>query len=144
VSDRQAKPARGDYTFWTREVVRWGDMDSLGHVNNAVYFTYCESVRMAFFLSLRLEDHTAGGQLGPALVTASVDFLQQVHHPATLDVGLRVARVGGKSFTLEYGLFREGEDAPVAGGSSVVAWADYAAGKAQPLPDALRAALAPG
>ena len=82
-----------------------------------------------------------GGKLGPALVTATCNFHQQVRHPATLDVGLAVSRIGGKSFTLDYGLFRRGEDAPVADGSSVVVWTDYGAGRALPLPDALRTAL---
>ena len=27
--------------------VRWGDMDALGHVNNAMYFRYAESGRIA-------------------------------------------------------------------------------------------------
>ncbi len=26
--------------------VRWGDMDALGHVNNAVYFRYIEQARV--------------------------------------------------------------------------------------------------
>jgi len=132
---------REAYGFWEQVAVRWGDMDALGHVNNACYFTYCESGRMALFARLGLEELAPPGE-GPALVTASCDFMQQVRHPATLDVGVRVERVGGKSFTLAYGLFRAGEDDPVAEGSSVVVWVDFAAGASRPLPDALRAALA--
>ena len=29
--------------------VAWGDMDALGHVNNARYFSYFESARLAYF-----------------------------------------------------------------------------------------------
>ena len=32
--------------------VRFRDLDALGHVNNAVYLTYLESARMAWYLHL--------------------------------------------------------------------------------------------
>ena len=37
--------------------VRWGDVDSMGHVNNAKYFTYCESARMTYFAAVGMNDH---------------------------------------------------------------------------------------
>jgi acyl-CoA thioester hydrolase len=130
---------RDRFPHFIQEQVRWGDMDALGHVNNATYFVYCESARMSFFKAIDLEALTAGGSLGPALVTATCNFKQQVKHPATLDIGLVVSRIGGKSFTLEYGLF-EGERL-VADGSSVVVWVNYAEGSSQALPEPLRTSL---
>lgn len=35
--------------------VRWGDVDSMGHVNNAKYFTYCESARMSYFAAIGMD-----------------------------------------------------------------------------------------
>ena len=32
--------------------VAWGDMDSLGHVNNVVYFRYFENARVEYFTRL--------------------------------------------------------------------------------------------
>lgn len=134
--------SRSTFKHWITEPVRWGDMDALGHVNNAVYFVFCESVRMSFFLEIDLPRFVpAGENHGPALVTATCNFKQQVHHPATLDVGLRVARLGGKSFTLEYGMFRAGSEELVADGSSVVVWVDYGAGASLPIPESLRPVL---
>jgi acyl-CoA thioester hydrolase len=132
---------RARFKHWTTQEVRWGDMDALGHVNNSAYFVYCESGRMAFFGDLGMVEHTGGGARGPALATANLEFKQQVRHPATLDIGLAVERIGGSSFTLIYGLFRAGEDEVVAQGQSVVVWVDYAAGRSEALPDALRDAL---
>jgi len=132
---------RDGFSHWVQETVRWGDMDAMGHVNNAVYFVYCESARISFFKAVDLRRHNQDGRFGPALATAACNFRQQVHHPATLDVGLKVAKVGTKSFTLEYAMFRSGEDQPVADGSSVVVWVDYEAGTSAPLPDALKQAL---
>ena len=128
------------YRLWITQVVRWGDLDAFGHVNNANYFVYCESARIAFFTAIDLKALTEDGTLGPALVTATCNFKQQVHHPATLEVGLAVSRIGGKSFTLEYGLFSG--DELVCDGSSVVVWVDYTKGTSLALPDALRPLLA--
>ncbi len=133
---------RARFKHWTIQEVRWGDMDALGHVNNSAYFVFCESARMAFFGDLDMVEHTDGGARGPALATAGLEFKQQVHHPATLDVGLAVERIGRSSFTLAYGLFRRGEDEVVAVGQSVVVWVAYAAGRSEPLPEVLTDALA--
>lgn len=127
-----------------RVALRWSDMDALGHVNNAVYFTYCESARMGLFERLRLADYA--GDLGPVVATASCTFKQQLAYPATLSIAVRCARVGRTSFTLTYDLRRldpsgEPEPAPVCTGESVVVWIDFASGGSVPLPDALREAL---
>lgn len=132
---------RARFKQWITQEVRWGDMDALGHVNNSSYFVYCESARMALFGDLDMVKHTDDGARGPALATAGLEFKQQVHHPATLEVGLAVERIGRSSFTLIYGLFRAGQDEVVAMGQSVVVWVDYAAGRSEPLPDSLRDAL---
>lgn len=126
------------FKVWITVPVRWGDMDAFGHVNNASYFTYCESARIRYFEALGLEALSRRGPEGPAIVTASCNFQRQVCYPATLEVGARVSRVGGKSFHLDYALFHAGTDELVADGSSVAVWVDFEAGKALPLPEALR------
>ncbi len=129
---------RQDFKVWVTIPVRWGDMDALGHVNNALFFTYCESARIRYFEVVGLDDFREHDRQGPGLVTAMCNFRRQVHYPATLEVGARATRLGSKSFTLEYEIFPQGSDEPVADGSSVAVWVDYAASKALPLPDALR------
>jgi len=121
--------------------VRWGDMDSMGHVNNAAYFTYCESARMSYFAAVDLELYREDGRYGPGLVAATLNFRRQVHYPAELEVAARVAEMGGSSFRHDYVIFRRGGDEVVAEGHGVIAWVDYAAGRAVPLPEGLRAAI---
>ena len=132
---------RASFPHWTPQEVRWGDMDAMGHVNNAAYFTYCESARIAFFRSLGLDDVSASSRHGPAVVSATLDFRHQVHFPASLEVGTRVSKTGRTSFTLEYAIFRTGTDEVVAQGSSVVVWVDYRAGASRPLPEEIKAAV---
>ncbi len=129
---------REQFKCWEEIDVRWGDMDALGHVNNAQYFVYCESARMRYFELIDLLSFRTRDRQGPGLVTASCHFKQQVHYPAALDVGARVVEIRNRSFTLAYEIFRRGSDDLVAEGTSVVAWVDYAEGRAVPLPDALK------
>jgi acyl-CoA thioester hydrolase len=131
-----APPEADRFHHWEPIDVRWGDMDAYAHVNNAAYFTYCESARMGYFARIGLDDLRPQGQ-GPAVVQATCNFRRQVHHPAALEVGARTSKIGGKSFTLEYLLRHRGEGTVVADGSSVVVWVDYDAGRALPLPEAL-------
>lgn len=126
---------------WITVPVRWGDMDAFGHVNNAKYFTYCESARIAYFEAIGLGAQRESAGEAPAVVTATCNFLRQVHYPATLEVGVRTVKIGRSSFNLEYGLFTEGTDELVADGSSVVVWVDYDKGKSAPLPESLKARI---
>lgn len=121
--------------------VRWGDMDAMGHVNNAAYFTYCESARISYFAAVETHRHAESERHGPSLVAAHLDFRQQVHYPAELDVAARVTEVGRSSFRHEYAIFRRDRDEVVAEGYGVTVWVDYAVGRSVPLPDGLREAI---
>jgi len=127
--------------FIERIAVRWGDMDTMGHVNNAKYFTYCESARMSYFRAVRMEEHFAAGRFGPALAAAQLNFRQQVRHPAEIEVATRVTEIGRSSFKMEYTLVRAADRERVADGSGVIVWVDYSTGRPAPLPEELRAAI---
>src|SRR3954453_12931811 len=95
-------PARDRARHVEPITVRWGDMDSMGHVNNAKYFTYCESARMSYFAAERMNEHREAESHGPALAAASLNFRPEVHYPADLEVATRVAEIGRSSFKMEY------------------------------------------
>ena len=118
--------------------VRWGDMDAMGHVNNAKYFTYCESARMSYFAAVLMDEHRAAERHGPALAATSLNFRRQVHHPAELEVFTRVTEIGRSSFKMELEIFQRGTDDRVADGTAVIVWVDYAQGKSIPLPESLK------
>ncbi len=121
--------------------VRWGDLDSFGHVNNAKYFTYCESARMTYFAAVGMNDHRETELHGPALAAANLNFRRQVRWPAELEVATRVSEIGRSSFKMEYEIFHRGTDECVADGSGVIVWVDYGTGKSSPLPEGLKAAI---
>lgn len=118
--------------------VAWGDMDALGHVNNAVYFRWFESARIAFFERVGLLGDQPS-KIGPILATTHCDFLAPVQYPAAVVVGARVPRVGNTSLEMQYEVTQN--DVPVARGSGVVVLVDYATGEKVPVPDEVRAAI---
>jgi acyl-CoA thioester hydrolase len=115
-------------------------MDAFGHVNNAAYFTFCESARIRYFETIGISAERPEGE-GPAVVSATCNFRQQVRHPATLEVGVCVSKLGNSSFTLEYGMYLEGTTDLVGDGSSVAVWMDYLKGRSKALPDVHRASI---
>ena len=119
--------------------VRWGEMDALGHVNNASYLRYFEESRILWSESLGLRlDGTGEGMI---LLKASVTYKRQVSYPADIDIDLIAGDVGRTSFQLVNTLTITGEAAPAAIGEFVIVWFDYRTNKPQPVPAALRAVL---
>jgi acyl-CoA thioester hydrolase len=121
--------------------VRWADMDTMGHVNNANYFTYCESARMSYFAAIRMFDHRESELQGPALASATLNFRRQVRYPAVIEVSTQVTEIGRSSFKMDYELVFQGTGERVADGTGVIVWVDYGTGKSTPLPEALKAAI---
>ncbi len=145
MAQHQTQPTRADFRFWWAVTVRWGDMDAMGHVNNVMYFQYIESARIGFVEALGWETSIGTGpRQGPAVVSQTYNYRRQVFYPDELEVGVRCQEVRGKSFVLEFGLFRKGTEDLVGDGISVMVWLDYDAGKALPIPPGLRHALSRG
>lgn len=122
--------------------IRWGDMDALGHVNNIIFFQYCETGRIAYFDALEIDRHRRQPTDGPGMVAANLNFRRQLKYPGTVRVTAHTTQVGERSFTLSYSLVDLADQAVVADGASVCLWVDYAIGKAMRLPDELVAAIA--
>lgn len=118
--------------------VRFRDCDAMGHVNNAVYLSYLEQARVAFWHRLT---GTSGIPRSFILARAEIDFKA----PATLGdrvvVALRVEAVGRTSFTLAYDVLKARTREVVASARTVQVMFDYGAGKPVPIPDAIRARL---
>ena len=132
----QRRPARTEFSHVTPIVVRWGDMDSLGHVNNAKFFTYDEQARLDYFRAFEAVVPDMWKAEGLILARLACDFVQQVHCPATLDVAFRIRRIGRSSIETECAMF-EGERL-VAVTEGVLVWFDYRVQKPAAVPDAVR------
>ena len=122
--------------------LHWGEMDAFGHVNNARYFTWFESSRIAFFQAVGVTMEQTGA-VAPILASAHCDYLEPVVFPARLVVGARATKVGNTSLTLEHAVWPAGTpDRLYARGASVVVLLNYATGEKVRVPDTVRAAIA--
>lgn len=130
---------RSDFAHFVTLPIQWGDMDSIGHVNNAIYFRYVESGRIAYFRAIEATpEHGLFDGEGPILADIQCSFIGQLRYPSTIDIGTRTTRIGTKSFEIQAAIFVQGEDAPAATSRAVVVWFDYANQRTAPIPDALR------
>jgi acyl-CoA thioester hydrolase len=116
--------------------VRFRDLDALGHVNNAVFLTYLEAARMAWWAQVTGRADLAG--LGMILARAEIDFRSPVVYGDRLVVGVRCASLKRSSFVLEQRIEEEPSGRLVAEAAKVLVHYDYAARRSLPLPPELR------
>jgi len=121
----------------TADVIRFGDLDPQGHVNNTVFATFFETGRVAFL-------REPGNALSPpgttsVLARLDISFLKELHWPGTVQIGTGVAEIGRSSFTFLQAIFHEGECA--ATGRATMVMIDDATRKSRALPEEALARL---
>ena len=112
--------------------VRFRDIDSMGHVNNAVYATYLEQARADYF------EAVVGRPLhevGTVLVSLEIEFRAPVELGETVSVGLTVPELGESSIPMAYAV--HGDEGPAAVAETVQVAVDDE-GDARPVPEAWR------
>ena len=117
--------------------IRWGDMDAMGHLNNASYFRYLETARIDWMVSIGFAPEPGGE--GMVIVNAFCNFYRQLEYPG--DVLIKMYASDPARTTFETWATMARADAPdvvcAAGGATTI-WVDFPKQKAMPLPDWLR------
>ena len=121
------------FDFVHRERVRFRDLDSLGHVNNAVFLTYLEEARIGYLVPHGAE---AANMI---LARVEIDFRAPLREGDEIEIGVRPSNVGTKSFELAYEVRRD--DTVAAEAKTVLVSYDYSNGRPVELPDSWREAL---
>lgn len=130
------KPRRLVHT--SRQAIRWGDMDALGHVNNTAYFRYMEQARIEW-LYAQYPQGAAYDGTGPVIVNASCTFLVPLVYPGTVEVRMFLGELGRSSVGSFYELSMN--DVRHAEGAAKIVWIDMAHGRPVPLPASIAAPL---
>jgi acyl-CoA thioester hydrolase len=91
-----------EYRFHLPIEVRYADIDAQGHVNNARYLTYLETARSNYLRHLGLWDGHSFLDIGTIVGDIHIRYLAPVGLTEKIQVDMRVARIGNKSFTIEY------------------------------------------
>jgi acyl-CoA thioester hydrolase len=115
--------------------VRFRDCDPMGHVNNAVYLTYLELARFAYWKAAQIA--RLAGEVSYIIARVEIDFRSSALPEEVLDVAVSVTGLGRTSFTMAFEI-RGPEGRLVATAKSVQVAYEYATEKKIPLPDAIR------
>lgn len=120
--------------------IRYGDMDTLGHVNNAKYLTYLEQARIQYFHDNGLWDGTVS-HTGMIVARVTIDYrAPMTAHDQIAHVWTRVTRLGNRSFDMEHLILveRNGESVTTANGTIVIVVFDYEANQSKAIPQTWR------
>ena len=114
--------------FVHRETVRFNDCDPMGHLNNAIFSTYLEQARLAYF-----GDAERMPQADIILARTEIDFRAPVSLGETVEIEVWPSRIGTKSFELSYELRASGR--LVAEAKSVLVGYDYDRSESTEIPE---------
>jgi acyl-CoA thioester hydrolase len=106
---RPLEERRINFPWWTEISSRWADCDAYGHVNNAIYYSWFDTALTSLAIGrgiLRAPNQTSIG----LCVASECQFLTPIGFPETVDVGVRLGRLGNSSITYELAIFRKDVD----------------------------------
>jgi acyl-CoA thioester hydrolase len=139
----RAEPHRlADYPHRQAITTRWMDNDAYGHVNNAVHYSYFDTVVNAWLIARGALDLEGGAVIG-LVVETGCHYFAALTYPDTVTAALRVAHVGRSSVRYEVALFAPGAETAAAQGHFVHVYVDRASRRPVEIPPALRAAVDP-
>ena len=131
-------PLLADYPVVVTIPVQWGEMDAYGHVNNATYFRYLESARVAHLEACGFLASYDRHRVGAILHSTECRFRQALRYPDTVQVGCRTTDMGEDRYTNAYRVVSLAHDTVVADGSGVIVSFDYERRAKVPIPSEVR------
>jgi acyl-CoA thioester hydrolase len=130
-----------EYPFSFQLKVAWNEMDALGHVNNARYFSYFESARIAHFNELGVMEVLDRDGVGPILAQTQCRFKAPLFFPDDIIIGVTISKLTEDSFLHRYTLASEQQQRVVAEGEGKIVYYDYNAKCRSRIPNRLLPAL---
>ena len=94
---------RDAYEHFTQVSLRYSDQDPMEHVNNVAITALLESGRMHLFRAIFGDVLERQGMV---LARLNIDYLNEIRFPDPVDVGGRIAKVGGRSLTSQITVFQ--------------------------------------
>lgn len=127
-----------EWPFELTESVIFRDLDAMGHVNNAVYFTYMETARTTFFV--RRLGLATPRELPVIVAEATCTYHSALSMGEEVRVQMGVSRIGQRSFDLDYRM-KAGDGRLVASARTAMVTYDYESARAIPIPKDLEELL---
>jgi acyl-CoA thioester hydrolase len=132
-----------DFRFYHPIEVRYGDLDPQGVVNNAKYLTYFEQARVQYVVHLGLFTvEQSFLEIGVIVADIHVAYHAPLLWGVPIKVGVRTAKIGTKSMTVEQAVVNADTGQVYASGTVILVAYDYLQSKSIPVPDAWKERLA--
>ena len=87
------------FKYKTNIEMRFADFDMMGHINNAVYFTFLEIARTKYWKQAIGWDWK---KTGVVIASASLNYILPILIDDKVSIYVRTSRIGKSSFDLEY------------------------------------------
>ena len=122
------------FLFKTTIETRFADFDMMGHVNNAVYFTFMEIARTKYWVNAIKWDWKRTGVI---IAKASLDYIKPILIDDKIHMYVRTSRIGKSSFDLEYLLVKieNGQEVVCSKGKTVCVAFDYQSKTSTAIPE---------
>jgi acyl-CoA thioester hydrolase len=127
-----------DFRHRTRIEVRFRDIDSFGHVNNAVIASYVEQARVSYLRDVVHADPV--GKMPLILGMLKIDYVSPVFLSDEVDIGSRIDWIGNSSIAMSHLL--TAADRELARSTSILVAYDYQNARPMRVPEDWRAAFA--
>lgn len=131
------------YPYTTTIQTRWNDNDKYGHINNAVYYMYFDTVVNNVLIENGLLPLVGeGGEKSIGLVVdTGCQYCSSLSYPETIRVGVRVGKLGNSSVRYELALFTQDSDSASAQGHFVHVYVDEQSRKPRAISARMREVL---
>ena len=96
-----------DYPLNTFDKVRFGDNDKQGHVNSAVFSTFCETGRTDILFNPNLSVAAEGCTF--VIANINLSFIAEINWPGTVDIGTGLIKINNSSVLIGQSLFQNGK-----------------------------------
>jgi len=120
-------------------IVRFGETDALGHINNTSYFIYLEEARIRFIEALGYQMDS--GNWNFILASTKCDFINQGYFDQSLLIKTYVSKIGNKSFQLKHDIICSKTNKLLAKGNAIMVYFDFEKQKSELLPNLLKEKL---
>jgi len=128
------------YPLVSQFTVPFADVDMMQHVNNVAYIRWCEMMRAEYFAQVMNEP--INGERG--IIQANIHFTyeRQLRYREKIAIGIRIPRIGTKSWDFEYEIWSETQNHRAAHGTTTVVAYDFITQKTIAVPQEWRGAIA--
>jgi acyl-CoA thioester hydrolase len=124
----------------TRFTVPFADIDMMRHVNNVAYIRWLETMRAEYFAQVMQTD--IHGDMGMIQASISFTYERQLSYREEVAVGVKISRIGNKSWDFYYEVWSATAGQRAAHGITGMVAYDFVSNRTVTIPQTWRDAIA--